>query len=273
MDIYMKLAICNEMFEDWKIEDVLTYAAELGYDAVEIAPFTLADSVLDISEAERNGIRKAAEDANIEIAGLHWLLVSPEGLYINHPDVDIRQETRDYLLALIELCADLEGRILVFGSPKQRSVMDPLSFEEAWDYAKDTFTAGAELAGEKGVILCMEPLSSDQTDFITNPDTAVEMVKAVDHPNFQMILDVCSTAKEGLDMPTQIRNCAEHVAHFHSNDDNGYLPGSGNVDYPPIIEALKEINYTGYVSTEVFDFKPDPKTIAKRSIDFLRTLI
>ena len=269
----MKLAICNEMFEDWKIEDVFSYAGELGYDAVEIAPFTLAESVLDISESERTRIRNAAADAKVEIAGLHWLLVSPPGLYINHPDAEIRDETRDYLLALIDLCGDLDGKILVFGSPQQRNVMDPLSFEEAWNYAQETFTAGAELAGERGVTLCMEPLSSDQTNFITHPDNAVEMVNAVNHPNFQMILDVCSTAKESLDMPTQIRNCAKHVAHFHSNDDNGYLPGSGNVDYPPIIEALQEIDYQGYLSTEVFDFKPDPKTIAKQSIDFLNSLL
>ena len=269
----MKLAICNEMFENWKIEDVFTYTAGLGYEAVEIAPFTLADSVLDISQAERARIRKAAETAKVEIAGLHWLLVSPPGLYINHPDAEIRNETRDYFLALIELCADLGGRVMVIGSPQQRNVMEPLTFEEAWDYARETFTEGAALAGDKNVMLCMEPLSSDQTNFITNPDKAVEMVNAVNHPNFQMILDVCSTAKEGLDMPTQIHNCAPHVAHFHSNDDNGYLPGSGNVDYPPIIEALKAINYSGYVSTEVFDFKPEPKTIAKRSIDFLKTLV
>ena len=99
------------------------------------------------------------------------------------------------------------------------------------------------------------------------------MVKAIDNPNFQIILDVTSTAAENLDMPTQIRKYAEHVAHFHTNDDNGYLPGSGNVDYPPIIEALKEINYTGYLSTEVFNFEPDPETIARRSIEFLQPLV
>ncbi len=269
----MRIAICNEMFEDWKIEDVFTYAAELGYDAVEIAPFTLADSVLDISETERSRIRKAAEDAKIEIAGLHWLLVSPPGLYVNHPDAEIREETRDYFLALVNLCADLGGEVMVIGSPQQRNVMDPLSFEEAWEYARATFSESAALAGERDVMLCMEPLSSDQTNFITHPDKAVEMVEAVNHPNFQIILDVCSTAKEGIDMPTQIRKHAQHVAHFHSNDDNGYLPGSGNVDYPPIIEALKEIDYKGYVSTEVFDFKPDPKTIAKRSIEFVKSLL
>ena len=124
----MKIAICNEMFEDWKIEDVFAYAAELGYEAVEIAPFTLADSVLDISDTERARIRKAAEAAKIEIAGLHWLLVSPPGLYVNHPDAEIREETRDYFLALVNLCADLGGEVMVIGSPQQRNVMDPAEF-------------------------------------------------------------------------------------------------------------------------------------------------
>jgi sugar phosphate isomerase/epimerase len=133
--------------------------------------------------------------------------------------------------------------------------------------------ACAELAQERGVILCLEPLTAQITDFINTPAEAVEMVKAVDNPNFQIILDVTSTAAENLDMPTQIREYAEHVAHFHSNDDNGYLPGSGNVDYPPIIEALKEIDYTGYISTEVFNFEPDAETIARRSIAFLKPMV
>jgi len=269
----MRLAICNEMFEKWKIEDVFSYAAGLGYDAVEIAPFTLAESVRDISQPDRERIRKAAHNANIEIAGLHWLFVSPPGVYINHPDTKIREETRDYFLALIDLCADLGGEVMVIGSPKQRNVIAPLTFEQAWEYARDTFNQGAALAAERNVTLCIEPLSSDQTNFITNPDEALKMVKSVNHPNFQMILDVCSTANEGLDMPTQIQKCAPHLAHFHSNDDNGYLPGSGGVDYPPIINALKAINYKGYVSTEVFNFKPDPKTIAKRSIEFIKLLL
>ena len=90
-------------------------AAELGYDAVELAPFTLAESVVDISQAERDRIRKAAETAKIEIAGLHWLLVSPKGLHVNHPDEEIREKTRDYFLALIACCADLDGKIMVIG--------------------------------------------------------------------------------------------------------------------------------------------------------------
>ena len=162
---------------------------------------------------------------------------------------------------------------MVIGSPNERNILDPLTPEQAWSYAQETFAVCADFAKERDVILCMEPLTSEATNFINTPAAAVKMVEAVDNPNFQIILDVTSTAAENLDMPTQIREYAEHVAHFHTNDDNGYLPGSGNVDYPPIIEALKEINYTGYLSTEVFNFEPDPETIARRSIEFLKPLL
>src|SRR5258708_2605668 len=103
----VKFAICNEIFQKWKLEEVFAYAAKLGYDAIEIAPFTLANSVTDISLPERKRIREEAERAGIGIAGLHWLLVKPEGLYLNHPDAAIRQKTAHYFCELLDFCADL----------------------------------------------------------------------------------------------------------------------------------------------------------------------
>ena len=75
----MKIGICNELFQGWPIAQIFEYAARLGYGGVEIAPFTLADSVRDISSGKRKEIRRAAEEQGIEIIGLHWLLVKPEG--------------------------------------------------------------------------------------------------------------------------------------------------------------------------------------------------
>ncbi len=272
-DSTMKLAICNEMFENWKIEDVFDCAAQLGYQGVEIAPFTLADDIRDISTNQRNQIKQDAANSQIEIVGLHWLLVSPKGLYVNHPQAEIREQTLDYFLALIDLCADLEGQMMIIGSPQQRSIQEGWDAAQTWDYARETFTHSAAYAQDKGVVLCMEPLSDNQTNFINTPAQAVEMIRQVDFPNFQLILDVCSTANQGLDMPSEIRQFSDHLAHFHTNDNNLYLPGSGDVDYSPIISALTETSYDGYLSTEVFNFEPDPVTIASQSINFLRNII
>ena len=135
----MNFAICNEIFRDWKIEDVLAYAAKLGYRGLEIAPFTLANSVNEIAPSERHRIREAAALNQIEIAGIHWVLVKPEGLYINHPDGGIRQRTARYFCDLVDFCADLGGKVMVVGSPKQRNVMPGVAAEQAREWAAETF--------------------------------------------------------------------------------------------------------------------------------------
>src|SRR5438876_12415501 len=106
----MRFAICNEIFQGWKLEDIFAYAAKVGYDGVEIAPFTVADSVGEVSATKRRAIREAAARNKIEIAGIHWVLVKPEGLYLNHPDRGIRGRTAKYFRDLVDFCADLGGR-------------------------------------------------------------------------------------------------------------------------------------------------------------------
>ena len=127
----MKFAACNEFFEGWPVEKVFDYCKAVGYDGVEIAPFTLADSVEQVSARRREDIRKAAATAGIEVVGLHWLLVKPEGLYINHPDAAIRRRTQDYMKALIHFCGDLGATVMIHGSPKQRTAL------EGWDRDED----------------------------------------------------------------------------------------------------------------------------------------
>ena len=75
----MKFTTCNEYFTDWPIEEVFDYAADLGYEAVEIAPFTLADSVEDIPASRRAQIRAAAERAGVESRACTGFWPAPTG--------------------------------------------------------------------------------------------------------------------------------------------------------------------------------------------------
>ena len=86
----MRFAICNELFEDWPLERVLQYCAGVGYDGVEVAPFTLAEDIRSFPSARAAALRRAADAAGISIVGLHWLLKSPAGLSINGPDSFLR---------------------------------------------------------------------------------------------------------------------------------------------------------------------------------------
>lgn len=267
----MKFGICNEMFERWKIEDVFACAADLGYDGVEIAPFTLADSVTEIPAEDRQRIRAAAAARGIEIIGLHWLLVKPEGLYINHPDETIRQRTQDYLCQLIHFCGDVGGQVMVCGSPKQRNVLAGDTFEAAWDRTVAVFRACAKVAAERGVTLCIEPLTPQETNFILTKDDGVKLIQAVDHPNFQLILDVkAMCGSETKPLPQVIREAAPFLRHVHANDANLLGPGMGDTDFAPLAQALKEIHYAGYVSVEVFNFAPGAEKIARQSLAYLK---
>jgi sugar phosphate isomerase/epimerase len=258
------------MFEGWELRDVMESAASMGYDGVEIAPFTICERVEDVLPRERRQIAEDASSFGLDVVGLHWLLVKPEGLYINHPDDNIRGKTLRYMQELIRFCGDIGGKVMVIGSPKQRNVIEGITYEKAWELAKEVFSECIPVAAENGVVLCFEPLSAAETDFINTAGEASRLAAELDSPNFRIILDVKAMSSEGGDIPGIIRRSKGMVAHVHANDANRRGPGFGDTDFVPVAQALGDIGYEGYVSVEVFDFSPDPKTIASKSIEYLK---
>ena len=266
----MKFAICNEIFQGWKIEDVLAHSARLGYQGVEVAPFTLANSVCDIAPSERQRIRDAAAKHSIQIAGIHWVLVKPDGLYINHLDQAIRQRTADYFIALVDFCADLGGKIMVVGSPKQRNVLPGVSRDQACEWAADCFRNAVKRAEERQVTICFEPLAPSETNFINTAVEAIQFTQRLSSPSFKIILDAKAMCSETKTIPQIIVDSWPHFAHFHANDKNLKGPGFGELDFKPIAAALKEVGYSDFVSVEVFKFDEGAEAIARGSIEYLR---
>lgn len=264
-----KFAICNEFCEGWEMARVFDLAARTGFGGVEIAPFTIAADVRDIPTSQRAEIRCAAERVGVQIVGLHWLLVSPEGLYITHPDKAIRDETAAYFRALVQLCSDFGGTKLVIGSPKQRNVLPEVTYEQAFEYAKEVFGSVLPDAEERGVDLCIEPLARTETNFITTAAEGVKLCQAIGHPRFKVHLDVKAMSDEGRPYDEIIKTTGAYVGHFHANDANRGYPGSGETDFVPVVDGLRAIGYDGWVSVEVFDFSPGPEAIASRSMDYL----
>ena len=271
----IKISICNELFQGWPIEKVLEYAAQLGYDGVEIAPYTLADSVTEINPKRRKAIRQAAEENGIEIVGLHWLLAKPEGLYINHPDEIIRIGTQEYIEALIHFCADIGGKILVHGSPHQRTVQEGWDFQESWNFAKETFKVILKTALKRNVLYCIEPLAHTTTNFINTVTDGIQLVREIRHPNFKMVFDCRGASRQEKSVSEALLRALDsgYLRHIHVNDANGGGPGFGETRFIPILKSLTRNGYRGYVSVEVADFNPDPQTVASRSIGYLRGIL
>ena len=119
----MRIALCNEVIAPMPFPAQCEYAAKLGYDGLEVAPYTLSEEPQRMGAAQIAAARAAAEDAGIAVTGLHWLLVKPAGLSITSRDDGVRRRTVDAMLALIDLCAELGGRY-----QRQESKMGTRSF-------------------------------------------------------------------------------------------------------------------------------------------------
>lgn len=267
----MRFVLCNEMFERRPLAEVCSVARRLGYHGIEIAPFTLAPSATEVTAEQRGQARKAIEDEGLECVGLHWLFAGPQGLHLTTPDETMWRRTRDYLAALLDLCRDLGGKVLVLGSPKQRSLVEGQTPAGAWQRAADMLGSVVEKAGKLGLTICLEPLSPVETNFINTVEEGMRMVRQIGNPNLKVHLDVKAMASEGKPIAEIIRSVkAADIGHFHVNDPNLYGPGMGDVDYAPIAAALADVGYDGWLSVEVFEYDPDPETIAQKSIDYLR---
>ena len=266
----MKFAICNEIFQGWKLADAMKFAAQIGYQGIEIAPFTLARNVNEISAADRQAIREEAARIGIPICGIHWVLVQAEGMYLTHPEPGIRSGTAQYFCDLVDFCADIGGKVIVVGSPKQRNLLPGVTAEQAWAWAGETFRASVRRAEDRGVTICFEPLAPAETNFINTAEEAIRFAGQFRSTNFRIILDVKAMCSEAKPIPQIIRESWPNFAHFHANDRNLKGPGFGDVDFHPIAAALKEVGYDGFVSVEVFSFEEGPEVIAQRSLDYLK---
>jgi len=272
----MRIALCNEVLADLPLERQCEVAARLGYDGLEIAPFTLSNSPENISTADAAKIRATVEASGLVVTGLHWLLVKPEGLSLTDPDAAVRARTLAVMTHLVGLCAELGGAVMVHGSPKQRQIAPGETHAIALARLQDALAQIALAAARVGVIYCIEPLSKRETALINTVAEATELVRAIDHPNLRTMID-CSAAglTEEDPLPALIDRWLPTglIAHLQVNDPNRRGPGQGEMKFAPILAALKRHNYAGTIAVEPFDYSPDGAGVAAYSAGYLRGLL
>jgi len=272
----VKFAICNELFfsedrEKWTIRRQFEAAAEIGFQGLEIAPFTLSASVQQITAAQKAEIVQAARDTKLAVAGLHWLLVGPTGLHGTDPDPEVRARTRAYLEDLVRFGVEIGGTMMVVGSPAQRAIKEGVTYEQAWEWFKEAMTACGEVGQEADFKVCIEPLARvTGNNFLFRAEEVRRLAQEINLPNVGVILDTYSGSREEDDLPQAIRETRDYLYHYHCNDHNGLAPGYGEIDFVPIMRALLDINYDRYCSIEVFDFSVPAVEQAKRGLATLK---
>lgn len=265
----MKFAICNETFRHHDFPGTCAEAAKYGYTGLEVAPFTLGD-VTGIGSAEASRLGGIVRDHGLEMVGLHWLLAKTEGFHLTDPDPLIHRRTFDYARHLADLCHGMGGKIMVWGSPLQRS-LDP-----SWDRsaAEERFISFfrrlAPHLAAADVTIAFEFLGPSETNFINTAAETIRFLERIGSLNVRLHLDVKAMSSDDKPIPEIVRESLPWTAHFHANDPNLRGPGMGEIDFPAIARVLSEENYGGWVSVEVFDTTVEPDFLAGESIRNLR---
>ena len=272
----MRIALCNEVIAPMPFPQQCEYAAKLGYDGLEVAPYTLSDEPHRIGAAQLAAARSAAEDCGIAVTGLHWLLVKPAGLSISTKDAVVRKKTVDIMRGFIQQCAELGGKYLVHGSPHQRRVEPGETRAAAMERACESFASIAEDAAKAGVVYCIEPLSSEQTPLINTLEEAAALVDRIGSPAVRSMLDCSSAGRmEKEPLPALVDRWLPKgvIAHVQVNDRNRRGPGQGEQRFAPLFASLRKNGYRGDVAVEPFDYVPDGPAAAARAIGYIRGII
>ena len=272
----MKLSLCNEVLRHLAFEEQCRVAAALGYAGLELAPFTLAADPSTLDERHARHTAAVAAEHGLAVSSLHWLLVQPEGLSLSTPDAALHARTVDFLRHLIDYAAACGASVLVHGSPKQRSPARGQSVEDALDRVVAGWQALAPHAQAAGVVYCIEPLGPFETPVLNTLAQAAAVVERIGSPALRTMLDLsAATLAEREDPVTLVRRHvpAGHIAHVQLNDRNRRGPGQGDTPVLPVLRALRETGYDGWLAMEPFDYHPDAVGCAAFSAGYVRGLL
>lgn len=245
------------------LADAFERAAKLGFDAMEIfAPGPDAVSVDEVkSLCQQTGLKVAAVGTG---AGM-----VKHQLSLTDPDASQRKAARDFVRSMIDFGGAFNAPAII-GSMQGRWGGD-LSLEASLDYLAEALDELGPEAAKYDVPLIYEPLNRYETNLIATVDEGVTFLERLETNNVKLLADLFHMNIEEANVAAAIRLGGDAIGHIHFVDSNRKAAGLGHTDFGPIISALKEIEYDGYLCAEAFPL-PDSQTAAEKTIDSFRRL-
>jgi D-psicose/D-tagatose/L-ribulose 3-epimerase len=268
-----RLAICSETFAPLDFAAACRLARRIGYAGIEIQPSHLDPDPVALPAARRREIRRLLAAEGLACPAFHSLLGSPPGLHLTTADEAVRRRSWDYLAGLVELAAEISpGSLLVLGSGKQRQAVGGVSVGQATAWLSEGLAWLAPRAERAGVTVLIEPLAPHLCNVVNTLEEALRIARAIGSPALATILDTHNTAAEKEPVGVLVERYGPWIRHVHLNEYDGSAPGRGNYPFAELLRAFERRRYQGWLSVELFDFKPDGETVAREAFEYLSRL-
>lgn len=243
------------------LEASIAFAAELGYDAVEI--FAPGPETIDI-----DALGKLLDAAGLKLAalgtGAGWV---KHRLQLADPDASKREQAKAFVRSIIDAAGPL-GASAIIGSMQGPSghTQDAAT---ARNYLIEALEDGAAHAAGYQVPLIYEPLNRYETRQCCTVADGVALLESLSTDNVRLLCDLFHMNIEETSIADALLEGGKWVGHIHFVDSNRRPVGLGHMQYGPIIAALRKIDYQGYLCAEAFPY-PDPHEAARQTIRAFR---
>jgi sugar phosphate isomerase/epimerase len=232
-------------------EDIATSidrVARYGYDGIEI--------VGEPQEIDPERVRKLTRDAGIEVSSI-CSIYTPERDLV-HPDADVRRAAVQYVKDVAQFAAVMECPTIIVhptACMKTAPLADP---DQEWAWAVENIREAGEFADGLGVRLSLECWNRYETYFLNRLEQAVRLWQATELTNGGVQGDTFHMNLEEVSIADAYREAGPFLAHVHLADSNRAAPGAGHIDFKPIMQALDDVDYEGWLSFELLPPFADP---------------
>ena len=236
-------------------------AAALGFDAVEVFP-------PDPGAVNPDELRTLLDDNGLSLAavgtGAGWV---KHRLSLTSADDAVRDKAVAFVQRVMDLAAKFEAPAII-GSMQGKwegAVTKPVALR----YLGNALFKLDDHADDLGTTLLYEPLNRYETNLINTLGDAVTMLAGLRTRHVKILADLYHMNIEEVNLADSIRGAGPHIGHVHFADSNRRAAGLGHTDFAPVVAALREVGYAGYLSAEVLPL-PDSDAAARQTIDSFR---
>ena len=236
-------------------------AAALGFDAVEI--FAPSAEAID-----RKALHEMLARHKLKVAamgsGAGWLI---HKWHLCHAVAGVRQQAREFIGKIVELAGEF-GAPAIIGSMQGR-VEGAVSRQQALEWLREALNDLGEQAARHQQTLLFEPLNRYETNVLNRLGDTAAFLETLKIKNVKILADLFHMNIEETSIAGALRATANHLGHVHFADSNRRAIDLGHTEMKPVMEALRETGYAGYLSAEVLPL-PDSEAAAKQTIKAYR---